>query len=81
VLASIALPEGVGLLAGKPRQELGELEGWAYTHTGVSFWTAKKPTAERAHAEWIVQAAPGTRVRIEAQHERAGRVRAEVELV
>ena len=81
VLASIALPEGAGLLAGKPRQELGELEGWAYTHTGVSFWTAKKPTAERAHAEWIVQAAPGARVRIEVQHERAGRVRAEVELV
>lgn len=81
VLATLVLPEGAHLVSGKLRQELGELEGWAYTHTGVSFWTAKKPTAERAHAEWIVRAAPGTCVGLEARHERAGRVQTKVELV
>ncbi|MGH6609337.1 MAG: M14 family zinc carboxypeptidase, partial [Burkholderiaceae bacterium] len=38
VLAEITLPEGANLLSGKQREELGELEGWAYLHTGISFW-------------------------------------------
>ncbi len=74
VLAEIALPDGATLVAGRPRAQLGELEGWAYLHTGVSFWGQKKPSADMAHADWIVRAPAGTGVALTAWHERAGRL-------
>jgi len=80
VLAEIALPTGAKLVSGKPREELGELEGWAYLHTGISFWPNKTPTADRAHVDWVVQAAAGSEVRLTAWHDRAGRVEASVVL-
>jgi murein tripeptide amidase MpaA len=80
VLAEIELPAGAELLSGKPRMELGELEGWAYLHTGVSFWPNVGVTADRAHADWIVKAPAGTSVGLSARHERAGRVSATAEL-
>jgi murein tripeptide amidase MpaA len=80
VLAEISLPEGATLIEGKPRAELGELEGWAYLHTGISFWPNKRPTSDRAHADWIVRAPAGTEVRLSARHERAGCVTASVRL-
>jgi murein tripeptide amidase MpaA len=80
VLAEIALPAGAQLLTGKPREELGELEGWAYLHTGISFWPNLKPTADRAYAEWTVRAPAGTEIDLVAWHERAGRVTARAAL-
>ncbi len=80
VLAEIALPANASLIEGKPRESLGELEGWAYLHTGISFWPNKKPTADRAHVDWIVRAPAGSEVQLTAWHERAGRVRASVAL-
>ena len=80
VLAEIALPDGACLIEGRPRAELGELEGWAYLHTGISFWPNKRPTADRAHVDWIVRAPAGTEVGLAAWHERAGRVAASVTL-
>ncbi len=79
-LATITLPAGAELLAGKPRLELGELEGWAYVHTGISFWQAKKPSAERALAEWIVKGRAGDELEFECWHDRAGRVGGKVTL-
>jgi murein tripeptide amidase MpaA len=76
VLAEIALPAGASLVEGRPREALGELEGWAYLHTGISFWPNRKPTADRAHADWIVRAPAGTEIGLTAWHERAGRVTA-----
>jgi hypothetical protein len=76
VLAEIALPDGASLVSGKAREELGELEGWAYLHTGISFWGQKKPSADLAYADWIVRAPRGTPVELTAWHERAGRIRA-----
>jgi len=80
VFAEITLPDGAQLLSGKPREVLGELEGWAYLHTGISFWPNKKATADRAHVDWIVQAKPGETLKIAAWHERAGRLETEVKL-
>ncbi len=80
VLAEIALPAGAELIDGKPRESLGELEGWAYLHTGISFWPNKRPTADRAHADWIVRAPAGTEVTLTAWHERAGRASASAKL-
>jgi hypothetical protein len=81
VLAEIALPDGAELVSGKPRAEIGELEGWAYLHTGVSFWANKKPTADRGYAEWVVRAPAGKEVRLTAWHERAGRIETRVRLI
>jgi murein tripeptide amidase MpaA len=80
VLAEIALPAGASLVEGKPREALGELEGWAYLHTGISFWPNRKPTADRAHADWIVRAPAGTELKLSAWHERAGRAAASATL-
>jgi hypothetical protein len=79
VIAEIALPEGAVLETGKPREELGQLEGKAYKAAG-SLMAPGDPTDERAKVEWVVRAAAGTIVRITARHERAGVVRCEVRL-
>jgi murein tripeptide amidase MpaA len=81
VLAEITLPAGARLLAGKPREALGELEGWSHLHTGVSFWPNRTPTADRAYAEWTLQAPAGTEIALRAWHERAGEVAARATLV
>ena len=80
VIAEIALPAGAKLLHGKRREELGQLEGKAYKHTGVSFWPDHNVTDDRAKVEWIVQGQKGDDVRVVARHERAGTVRASVTL-
>jgi murein tripeptide amidase MpaA len=80
VIAEIALPTGAELLSGKRREELGQLEGKAYKHTGVSFWPDYHVTDDRLKAEWVVRAPPGTRVELVARHDRAGTVRASVVL-
>jgi len=80
VLAEIELPAGARLVTGRLREELGELEGWAYLHTGISFWPNKNATADRAHVDWIVHGKAGTDIKLVAWHERAGRVEATVRL-
>ena len=79
-IAEIALPAGAKLLHGKRREDLGQLEGRAYKHTGVSFWPDHNPTDDRVKVEWIVQGKKGDEVRLTARHERAGTVRASVTL-
>jgi murein tripeptide amidase MpaA len=81
VLAEIGLPKGALMISGKPREELGELEGWAYLHTPISFWPNKRVTADRNYVDWVVKAAAGSEVELTAWHERAGRVRTRVRLV
>ena len=80
VLAEIKLPAGVELVSGKPREEMGELEGWAYMHTGISFWPNKKVTADRAHVDWVIKGKAASKLQIAAWHERAGRLEASVTL-
>jgi len=65
---------------GKRREELGQLEGKAYKHTGVSFWPDRNVTDDRAKIEWIVSGKAGDEVRLIARHERAGTVRVSVKL-
>lgn len=79
VIATIELPEGATLRSGKPREELGQLEGRAYKPSAASVWNAD-PTDDRAKVEWVVHAPQGGVVRLTARHERAGTVRAELQL-
>ena len=59
------------------REELGQLEGKAYKHTGVSFWPDYNVTDDRMKLEWVVRGKPGDdRSTLVARHERAGTVRA-----
>lgn len=79
VIAEIELPEGASLRTGKPREELGQLEGRAYKPSAISGWTTD-PTDDRAKVEWVVHAPQGGTVRLIARHERAGVVRVELPL-
>jgi len=80
VIAEIAVPPGAELLQGKCREELGQLEGKAYKHTGVSFWPDHNVTDDRAKVEWIVIGKAGDEIRLTARHDRAGTVRTTVKL-
>jgi murein tripeptide amidase MpaA len=80
VVAEIVLPAGGELVSGKRREELGQLEGKAYKHTGVSFWPDQHVTDDRLKVEWIVRARADGRVDLVARHDRAGTVRAGVTL-
>jgi murein tripeptide amidase MpaA len=79
VVAEIELPEGATLRTGKPREELGQLEGRAYKPSTPTTWHAD-PTDDRAKVEWVVHAPTGGTVKIMARHERAGVVRVALEL-
>jgi murein tripeptide amidase MpaA len=79
VIAEIELPDGATLRTGKPREELGQLEGRAYKPSAISVWNAD-PTDDRAKVEWVVHAPQGGTVRLTARHERAGVVRVECPL-
>jgi murein tripeptide amidase MpaA len=77
VVCEIELPEGATLETGKPREELGQLEGRAYKPT---FPGADDATEDRAKVEWVVRAAQGGTIKLTARHERAGVVVVEVAL-
>jgi murein tripeptide amidase MpaA len=82
VVAEIELPDGAQLVTGLPREELGQLEGRAYTPVTPSSWAgwSGDATAERAKVEWVVRAAEGATISLTARHERAGAARVEVPL-
>lgn len=78
VVGEIVLPEGAELVSGSLRETAGELEGRAYKHTLMSFWTDTTPTADRVKLEWVVKSPKGRSVEIVVKHEKAGTVRATV---
>lgn len=78
LIVEIELPEGMSLHTGKPREELGELEGRAYKTAFLD--ETNEGTSDRAKVEWVIKAPEGGIVRLFAKHERAGVVRAEIEL-
>ncbi|MCD6287180.1 MAG: carboxypeptidase, partial [Anaerolineae bacterium] len=77
LVCEIQLPEGATLEAGEPREELGQLEGRAYKG---AFPEDEDETVDRIKVEWVVRAPKGGTVKLVARHERAGTVRADVEL-
>ncbi len=76
LVCEIELPKGAKLEMGKPREELGQLEGRAYKGALLD----SEGTPDRLKVEWIVRAPKGGKVKITARHERAGTVRTEIEL-
>jgi hypothetical protein len=81
-MCEIELPGGATLETGKPREDLGQLEGRAYkpaTPSGWAGWSGDV-TDDRAKVEWAVRAPGGGEVKVVARHERAGTVRAQIAL-
>ena len=80
IVAELELPAGAALATGKLRDDVGQLEGKAYKHTGVSFWPDYNVTDDRKKVEWIVRANTGETIAVAARHERAGTVRTAITL-
>ena len=78
VIAEIQLPRDASLLAGKVREELGELNGRA--HIAAMPWESGDDTSDRVKAEWVVKAKKGSKVKLTAHHERGGGIHTEVAL-
>jgi murein tripeptide amidase MpaA len=78
VTAIISLPEGVGLAGGRDTIELGQLAGRALKRHTTSWY--RDPTTDRVVAEWVVTGPEGAAVDIVVRHQRAGTVRAALEL-
>jgi murein tripeptide amidase MpaA len=82
VVCEIELPEGARLETGKPREELGQLEGRAHKPATPSSWGGwgGDVTDDRAKVEWVVSAPKRGTIRLTARHERAGTVRTDLTL-
>ncbi len=82
VVCEIEVPAGATLETGRPREELGQLEGRAYKPVTPSSWAgwSGDVTDNRAKVEWVVRAPGGGVVGVVARHERAGTVRVQVAL-
>ncbi|MEX0957875.1 MAG: M14 family metallopeptidase [Burkholderiales bacterium] len=82
VICEIELPAGTELVMGKPREELGQLEGRAYKPGTANTWAGSTAdeTTDRQKAEWVVRGKKGQTVTVTARHERAGTVVARIDL-
>ncbi|MGH3079722.1 MAG: M14 family metallopeptidase [Gaiellaceae bacterium] len=77
--AEITLPEGGKVIGGERKVELGQLDG-RVNRRSLLWWATNDATSDRAKVEWVVEAAAGSTVRVEARHQRAGTIRRELTL-
>jgi murein tripeptide amidase MpaA len=80
VVYEIELEGAATLVGGKPRVEGAQLEGRASKPSLQAFLPNPELTGDRGQCEWTVRAPSGGVVTLVARHDRAGRVRAVVEL-
>ncbi len=85
VSAEIRLPDGAGLVNGRRRRDLGQLQGRnlipaTQVFLGTGFMPGDKMD-DRAVIEWLVRAPDGGQIEVVVSHPRAGRVAASAELV
>lgn len=81
VVCEITLPDSGELKTGQKREEIGQLEGRAYTSSALTVWGAARASSDdRGKVEWVVKAPKGSEVQLVAKHERAGIVRTTVKL-
>lgn len=79
VRAEVELPEGVSLVDGRRRVELGHLEGRSNKLDVTSIWTDGN-TDHRARTEWTLRGQPGAVVQVHVLSERAGSLHRQVVL-
>ncbi|HLX59315.1 MAG TPA: M14 family metallopeptidase [Ktedonobacteraceae bacterium] len=68
--AELLLPEGVSLIAGERRQDLGQLAG--RSNKIWNWWSSDSPTDNRCKVEWVFKASPGSQVELAVRSQRAG---------
>ncbi|MDX6387561.1 MAG: hypothetical protein QOD85_1363, partial [Gaiellaceae bacterium] len=73
------LPEGARLVGGELKTEAGQLKGRADKRS-TTWWANDESTGDLIKLEWVVEAAAGTELGIEARHPRAGTVRKRITL-
>jgi murein tripeptide amidase MpaA len=78
IAAELELPDGVSLVSGERRQELGQLEGrsnkiWVWFSDGT-------PTDNRCKVEWVLKGPRGASVKLTVRSQRAGVVRRTITL-
>ena len=76
----LTLPEGATLVQGKQRVVGAQLEGHAPKASLQAFLPNREITGDRAVAQWLVQAAPGTTLTLKATADRAGSVTSQLQL-
>ncbi len=79
VRVELDLPEGVSILNGKRRAELGHLEGRSNKLDVDTLWETS-PTDNRARAEWVLKAPQGSVITLHILSDRAGIIHREVTL-
>jgi len=72
VRVELELPEGVTLVSGKRRLDLGHLEGRSSDLDVVTAVGVANPTSNRQRLEWVLCAAPGAAITLKVLSERAG---------
>lgn len=76
----LTLPQGASLVQGKQRVVGAQLEGHAPKASLQAFLPNRDITGDRAVAEWLVHAAPGTTLTLKATADRAGSVTSQLHL-
>jgi len=79
VRVEVDLPEGVALVTGKAKAELGHLEGRSNKVYAMAHF-ASSPTDNRTHAQWVVSGPAGAEIRLRILSDRAGSVQRSVVL-
>lgn len=79
VRLELTLPPGAEIRGGKPKQEIGHLEGRS-NKLEMGYYEAS-PTDNRGKAEWLLYAPAGGTLTVTAIAERGGTIRAQVQLV
>jgi hypothetical protein len=79
VEVELDLPDGARAVAGDVKTEVGQLKGRVEKRS-TTWWLNDESTSDLAKLEWVVEAAEGTEIAIEARHPRAGTVRRRVTL-
>lgn len=77
VRADLELPDGVIIINGKRRVELGHLEGRNNKLDVTAIWGAAS-TDNRTRVEWVLHGPPDSVVKLSVQSERAGSLRREI---
>lgn len=74
VMAELDLPEGCRITLGKPRMEIGHLEGRSNKEEASSVF-GRSPTDNRGRVQWIVEGQPGSQITLTICSDRAGTLR------
>jgi murein tripeptide amidase MpaA len=74
----LTIPEDAELVLGERKVELGQLTGRALRNSALR--GSADETTDRAKAEWLIRAPAGSLLQVQARHDRAGVVRADVRL-